>query len=303
MIHIESLIETSTECMVWIVSNWIMRYIVRFGMGVRMNLVKWWMFNLNRGYYKWTSIELEVLRTIEQHLNPVIWVSVCVLSLASNGDVQIRGVAWFLSSIYQFGFILYCFALRVLRSHIVTCPNWRLFWTKHKINLFFRTSYRWFNRMWLIKTVFGIFEKQRSFYVQCYQFFFYFLGLLVNGCINVVITTIEKRFGLRSSQTGLVASGYDIASFVCLVPVTYFGGRANASKPRWIGIGMIIMGLGSMVFSLPHFLVGSYKATSVEANVCLTEANVNTVSLITVLLFEFFPFFLLNWVLNWVNTK
>lgn len=101
----------------------------------------------------------------------------------------------------------------------------------------------------------------------------------MNGCINVVITTIEKRFGLRSSETGLIASGYDIASFVCLVPVTYFGGRPNASKPRWIGIGMIMMGLGSMVFSLPHFLVGSYKATSVEANVCLTEANVNTVSL------------------------
>lgn len=101
----------------------------------------------------------------------------------------------------------------------------------------------------------------------------------MNGCINVVITTIEKRFGLRSSQTGLVASGYDIASFVCLVPVTYFGGRANASKPRWIGIGMIMMGLGSIVFSLPHFLVGAYKATSIETNVCLTEGNVNTVSL------------------------
>lgn len=94
-----------------------------------------------------------------------------------------------------------------------------------------------------------------------------------------MITTIERRFGLRSSQTGLVASGYDIASFVCLVPVTYFGGRKNASKPRWIGIGMIMMGLGSLVFSLPQFLVGSYRATSVEANVCLTEKLIeNSVS-------------------------
>lgn len=67
--------------------------------------------------------------------------------------------------------------------------------------------------------------------------YFFVAGLLVNGCINVVITTIEKRYGLRSSQTGLVASGYDIASFVCLVPTTYFGGRKNASKPKWIGLG------------------------------------------------------------------
>lgn len=104
------------------------------------------------------------------------------------------------------------------------------------------------------------------------------LGLLVNGCINVVITTIEKRFGLRSSQTGLVASGYDIASFVCLVPVTYFGGRSGASKPRWIGFGMALMGLGSLVFSLPHFLVGAYRATNADTSICSHENSTSTVS-------------------------
>lgn len=104
------------------------------------------------------------------------------------------------------------------------------------------------------------------------------IGLLVNGCINVVITTIEKRFCLRSSQTGLVASGYDIASFVCLVPVTYFGGRAGASKPRWIGVGMAVMGIGSLVFSLPHFLVGAYRATNADASICLHENSTSTVS-------------------------
>lgn len=94
-------------------------------------------------------------------------------------------------------------------------------------------------------------------------------GLVVNGFINVVITTIERRFGLRSTQTGLVASGYDIASFLCLVPVSYFGGRLGASKPRWIGWGVVVMGLGAFVFALPHFLVGQYRATNSEQNVCL----------------------------------
>lgn len=84
----------------------------------------------------------------------------------------------------------------------------------------------------------------------------------------MVITTIERRFGLRSTATGLVASGYDIASFICLIPVTYFGGRLGASKPRWIGIGVIVMGIGSAVFALPHFLVGAYKATNANSNVC-----------------------------------
>lgn len=58
--------------------------------------------------------------------------------------------------------------------------------------------------------------------------------MVVNGFVNVVITTIERRFGLRSSQTGLIAGGYDIASFLLLVPVSYLGGRSKASKPRLV---------------------------------------------------------------------
>lgn len=61
-----------------------------------------------------------------------------------------------------------------------------------------------------------------------------FSGMVVNGFVNVVITTIERRFGLRSSQTGLIAGGYDIASFLTLVPVSFLGGRSKASKPRYI---------------------------------------------------------------------
>jgi organic anion transporter 4A len=35
-------------------------------------------------------------------------------------------------------------------------------------------------------------------------------GLCINGLVNVVITTIERRFGLQSTQTGLIAGSYDI---------------------------------------------------------------------------------------------
>ncbi|KAH8409881.1 hypothetical protein KR009_000300 [Drosophila setifemur] len=101
-------------------------------------------------------------------------------------------------------------------------------------------------------------------------------GLIVNGLINVSISTIERRFGLRSRQMGLVASGYDLASFACLVPVTYYGGRRGASKPRFIAIGLIVMGLGSLVFMLPNFLVGQYRATIAEANVCEPGSPSNT---------------------------
>ncbi|XP_038207850.1 solute carrier organic anion transporter family member 4A1 isoform X1 [Zerene cesonia] len=89
-------------------------------------------------------------------------------------------------------------------------------------------------------------------------------GMVVNGFVNVVITTIEKRFGLRSMQTGVIAGGYDMASFACLAPVTYLGGRTAASKPRWLGWGVLLMGTGSLLFALPHFLVPPYKVAGDE---------------------------------------
>jgi len=92
--------------------------------------------------------------------------------------------------------------------------------------------------------------------------------MVVNGFVNVVITTIERRFGLRSSQSGLVAGGYDIASFACLIPVTYLGGRAGASKPRWLGWGVLLMGIGSLVFMIPHFAVTPYRGATHQSSTC-----------------------------------
>ena len=40
------------------------------------------------------------------------------------------------------------------------------------------------------------------------------------------------RFGLQSTQTGLISSAYDIGSLVVMIPVSYYGGRPGASKPR-----------------------------------------------------------------------
>ena len=78
---------------------------------------------------------------------------------------------------------------------------------------------------------------------------------VVQGMIftNVVISTIERRFGLDSTQSGLVAGSYDIGSLIAIVPITYFGGRPTASKPRYISAGMFMIALGSFTFMLPHF--------------------------------------------------
>ncbi|XP_067214968.1 solute carrier organic anion transporter family member 4A1 isoform X2 [Linepithema humile] len=104
-------------------------------------------------------------------------------------------------------------------------------------------------------------------------------GMVVNGFVNVVITTIERRFGLKSSETGLIAGGYDIASFLLLVPVSYLGGRAKASKPRYIGVGVLVLGIGSLLFASPHYLAGPYRGDQQKENICQGVANVTSHSI------------------------
>uniref|UniRef100_A0A3B5KR34 Solute carrier organic anion transporter family member n=1 Tax=Xiphophorus couchianus TaxID=32473 RepID=A0A3B5KR34_9TELE len=95
-------------------------------------------------------------------------------------------------------------------------------------------------------------------------------GMIVNGLINTVVTSIERRFDLPSYQAGLIASSYDIAACVCLAFVSYFGGTGH--KPRWLGWGVLIMALGSLVFTLPHFTAPPYLV-SLQEQIGMCSAN------------------------------
>lgn len=102
-------------------------------------------------------------------------------------------------------------------------------------------------------------------------------GMVVNGFVNVCITTIEKRFDLRSTDTGIIAGAYDFASVLCSLPVSYLGSRCGSSKPRWLGWGVFIMGVGSFVFTLPHFASPFYDPSGSDSTAsvlyCLREGN------------------------------
>lgn len=80
--------------------------------------------------------------------------------------------------------------------------------------------------------------------------------MVINGFVSVVISTIEKRFDLASRESGFIASGYDIASVICLIPVSYFGGVGH--RPRWIAAGVLLLSLGSFLFVMPHFVTDFY---------------------------------------------
>lgn len=78
---------------------------------------------------------------------------------------------------------------------------------------------------------------------------------LSSGYINSVITTIEKRFEIPSSLSGLIASSYEIGNVITVIFVSYLGSTRHI--PVWIAVGSVIMGIGSMIFVVPHFTADS----------------------------------------------
>lgn len=78
-------------------------------------------------------------------------------------------------------------------------------------------------------------------------------GALINGLYPSVVSTIERRFNYVSFQTAMIFSSYHIGSLLLMPFLTYFGGFGK--KNLWVGYGMIIFGVSSCFFCLPHFLV------------------------------------------------
>ena len=75
--------------------------------------------------------------------------------------------------------------------------------------------------------------------------------------IPVVLTSLEVRYEFSSIQLGMIPSAFDITVVISVVFISYFGG--NSHKPRWLAVGLFIMGLGSLLFALPQFITGEYE--------------------------------------------
>ncbi|PAA73832.1 hypothetical protein BOX15_Mlig033592g3 [Macrostomum lignano] len=96
-------------------------------------------------------------------------------------------------------------------------------------------------------------------------------GMVISGFVKSVVTPIELRYELTSKESGFIVSMYDIGCLVCVVPVSYFGHGHRRS--RLISIGLLVMGLGSFVFFLPHLITDKYIYQSPVPSVCYPEPN------------------------------
>ncbi|NXJ00280.1 SO2B1 protein, partial [Psophia crepitans] len=95
-----------------------------------------------------------------------------------------------------------------------------------------------------------------QFFVFCHGFL-QLSQLLVSGYLKSSISTIERRYGLSSQTSGLLASFNEVGNTLLIVFISYFGSRVH--RPRFIGCGAILVSLAGFLMSLPHFITGPYK--------------------------------------------
>ncbi|XP_077447860.1 solute carrier organic anion transporter family member 2B1 isoform X2 [Stigmatopora argus] len=81
--------------------------------------------------------------------------------------------------------------------------------------------------------------------------------LLVSGYMKSSISTIERRYGLSSQKSGLLAAFNEVGNTLLIVFVSFLGSRVH--RPRVIGLGALLACLASLLMALPHFLSGPYR--------------------------------------------
>lgn len=102
--------------------------------------------------------------------------------------------------------------------------------------------------------------------------------LLVSGYMKSSISTIERRYGLSSQKSGILAAFNEVGNTVLIVFVSFFGSRVH--RPRCIGGGALLACLASLLMALPHFLGDAYEYTDRissssdnSSGLCLTSSS------------------------------
>ncbi|XP_044084111.1 solute carrier organic anion transporter family member 1C1 isoform X3 [Neovison vison] len=87
--------------------------------------------------------------------------------------------------------------------------------------------------------------------------FVYFAKALAEGYLKSTITQIERRFDIPSSLVGVIDGSFEIGNLLVITFVSYFGAKLH--RPKIIGTGCLIMGVGTLLIALPQFFMQQYR--------------------------------------------
>lgn len=91
-------------------------------------------------------------------------------------------------------------------------------------------------------------------------------NFLTNGVVSVVLPTLERRFQLKSFESAMILSSYNVANVIAVTPVSFLG--TSRSKPMFVAFGAFTVGTGSLMFASAHLLAPAYAWGSQIQDLC-----------------------------------
>ncbi|KAM9318663.1 solute carrier organic anion transporter family member 1C1-like [Pholidichthys leucotaenia] len=90
-----------------------------------------------------------------------------------------------------------------------------------------------------------------------------FAKTLTGSYMKSTITQLERRFDIPSYLIGVIDGSLDIGNLLVIAFVSYFGAKLH--RPKVIAVGCVLMSIGTLIITLPHFITGRYEyETSVQ---------------------------------------
>ncbi|XP_071832346.1 solute carrier organic anion transporter family member 3A1-like [Apostichopus japonicus] len=98
------------------------------------------------------------------------------------------------------------------------------------------------------------------------------LKATATGYSSGVITSLEKRFQLKSTQIGYISMVEDIVGLFTVMIIVHYG--QSRHRPRVIGVLTILVAVGVLLQAMPHFLYKLPTALLTSVPSIVTEKNV-----------------------------
>ena len=92
---------------------------------------------------------------------------------------------------------------------------------------------------------------------------------MIFGYLSVVLSTVEKQFGVKSAEIAWVYSGNEISQ-ICFIVFLPFVGRVK-KRPLVMGLASVISASGMFLIILPYMIGRGQDIIKSLGNVCLYQ--------------------------------
>lgn len=133
-----------------------------------------------------------------------------------------------------------------------------------------RCGLLWFRPKWMQR-----FANKRAF-LLCFCTTSVLQGMYFTYIVSV-LSTLERLYQMPSRTMGLVLATSELGQIVGSLALAHFGGRGD--RPKWIGTGVLVFAVASLLCSTPHFLLSSPSFASFTASSLSLTTSLDSIGL------------------------